>query len=96
MMNMHIKISLTSLPRKNIWQQETGYWWRLRESSEYHTQLFTRRETRARKQEFMPRKSTNGRFLAAKFGITRLAKIETSIERKNKAEARRYNKNHLG
>jgi len=49
---------------------------------------------RVRKQEFTPLSYTNRRFLAAKFGMEHLSKVEALIQRKEKAEARRYNKNH--
>jgi len=51
---------------------------------------------RGRKQEFSPRKSTNKRFLQAKYGMKRLAKIEFSLETKKKLVARRYNKSYPG
>lgn len=51
---------------------------------------------RARKQEFSPRKSTNKRFLQAKYRIKRLAKVESSLEIKKKLAARRYNKSYPG
>jgi len=51
---------------------------------------------RARKQEFSPRNSSNHRFNSIKFGIKRLAKVEGALERKRKAEARRYNKSYPG
>ena len=47
---------------------------------------------RAGKQEFAPRKSTNKRFLQAKYGMKRLAKVEASLENQKKLAARRYNK----
>ncbi len=51
---------------------------------------------RARKQEFSPRKSTNKRFLQAKYGMKRLAKVESSLEIKKKLAARRYHKSYPG
>jgi transposase InsO family protein len=51
---------------------------------------------RARGQEFAPRKSTNKRYLSVRYGIKRLAKVEASLERRKKAEARRYHKHYPG
>ena len=41
-------------------------------------------------------RSTNKRFLQAKYGMKRLAKIESSLEIKKKLAARRYNKSYPG
>jgi transposase InsO family protein len=98
-MNMHKRIRLTPLARKEIWQHYgTGNWTIVALAREFRVSRPTIYKVidRARKQEFAPRKSTNKRFLAAKFGMKRLAKVEASIERKKKAEARRYNKNYPG
>lgn len=51
---------------------------------------------RARKQEFVPRRSVNDRFKALKFGLKRLAGVERELEAKRKQEAKRYNKSYPG
>jgi transposase InsO family protein len=51
---------------------------------------------RARKQEFAPRQSTNKRFLQARYGMKRLAKVEKALERKQKLAAQPYNKSYPG
>ncbi len=92
-MNMHKRIKLTPLDRKEIW--------RLWGTGNYKVAALARhfrvsRPTiykvleRARKQEFIPRDSTNHRFKTVAFGIKRLAKIETKLENKKKQQAKRY------
>jgi transposase InsO family protein len=51
---------------------------------------------RARKQEFVPRKSVNDRYRSLKYGLKRLGKIEHALEERRKKEARRYNKSYPG
>jgi hypothetical protein len=51
---------------------------------------------RARKQEFVPRRSVNDRFRNIKYGLKRLAKVERELEKRRKREAKRYNKSYPG
>lgn len=97
-MNIHKRIRLTPLARKEIWQHYGGNWTIVALAREFRVSRPTIYKVidRARKQEFGLRKSTNKRFLAAKFGMKRRAKVEASIERKKKAQARRYHKNYPG
>ena len=98
-MNMHKRIRLTPLARKEIWQHYgTRSWTIVALAREFRVSRPTIYKVidRARKQEFEPRKSTNKRFLAAKFGMKRLAKVEAKLEAKKKAQAKRYNKNYPG
>ena len=98
-MNMHKSIRLTPHDRKEIWQlYNTGehkitalaVLYRVSRPTIYKVL------SRARAQEFSPRKSTNHRFLTAKYGIKRLCKVEKRVEAKKKREARRYNKKYPG
>jgi transposase InsO family protein len=87
------------LDREEIWRlYQTGDWKPTRLSERFRVSRPTIYKVikRARLQEFAPRKSTNKRFLAVKFGIKRLAKVERSLELKKKREARRYNKSYPG
>ena len=96
---MHKRIRLTPLARKEIWQHYgTRSWTIVALAREFRVSRPTIYKVidRARKQEFEPRKSTNKRFLAAKFGMKRLAKVEAKLEAKKKAQAKRYNKNYPG
>ncbi len=98
-MNMHKRIRLTPLDRQEIWRlYQTNDWTIVALAREFRVSRPTIYKVldRARSKEFAPRKSTNKRFLQAKYGIKRLAKVEASIERKKKAQARRYNKNYPG
>ncbi|MCP4370655.1 MAG: IS481 family transposase [Deltaproteobacteria bacterium] len=98
-MNMHKRIRLTPLDRQEIWRLHgTGNWTIVALAQEFRVSRPTIYKVlhRARKQEFAPRKSTNKRFLQAKYGMKRLAKVEVSLERKKKAQARRYNKKYPG
>lgn len=98
-MNMHKRIKLTPLDRKEIW--------RLWGAGNYKVAALARhfrvsRPTiykvleRARKQEFIPRDSTNHRFKTVAFGIKRLAKVESKLQNKKKQQAKRYNKSYPG
>ena len=98
-MNIHKRTRLTPLDRQEIWQKYgTGDWTIVALSREFRASRPTIYKVihRARSGEFVPRKSTNKRFLQAKYGMKRLAKVESSLERKKKAEARRYNKDYPG
>ena len=98
-MNMHKRTRLTPLARQEIWRlQSTGNWTIVALAQEFRVSRPTIYKVidRARGQEFSPRKSTNKRYLAAKYGIKRLAKVEASLERRKKADARRYNKTYPG
>lgn len=98
-MNMHKRIRLTPLDREEVWRlYGTGEWTIVSLAQRFRVSRPTiyKVVNRARRQEFAPRKSTNKRYLNAKYGIKRLAKVEASLERRKKAEARRYNKKYPG
>ncbi len=98
-MDMHKRTRLTPHDRKEIWQlYRTGDWKIMALAQRYRVSRPTIYKVidRARTQEFAPRKSTNKRFLAVRYGLKRLAKVERTLELKKKAEARRYNKQYPG
>lgn len=51
---------------------------------------------RGRQKDFTIHKSVNKRFRCLEYGLKRLSKIETKLEKKLKARARRYNKDYPG
>lgn len=51
---------------------------------------------RGRQRDFSLHKSINKRFRCLEYGIKRLAKVEAELERKLKAQAKRYNKEYPG
>mgnify|MGYP005703932213 CR=1 FL=1 len=77
-MNMHRRTRLTPHDREEIWRlYQTGEWQPTRLAERFRVSRPTIYKVIqcARLQEFAPRKSSNKRFLAVKFGIKRLAKI---------------------
>lgn len=98
-MVIHKRIRLTPLDRQEIWRLwQTGNWKVMALAEHYRVSRPTIYKVlaRARKQEFVPRRSVNNRFKALKFGLKRLAKVEKKLEEKRKKEARRYNKSYPG
>ena len=98
-MNMHKRIWLTPLDRQEIWRLwQTGYWKVVRLAEHFRVSRPTIYTVlaRSRKQEFIPRRSTNHRFRTIQFGLKRLAKVEKSLEDRKKRAARRYNKAYPG
>ena len=98
-MNIHKRTRLTPLDREEIWRlYGTRDWTVVALAQKFRVSRPTIYKVieRARKQEFSPRKSTNKRFLQAKYGMKRLAKVESSLEIKKKLAARRYNKSYPG
>jgi len=98
-MNIHKRTRLTPLDRQEIWQlYGVGKMTIVALTEEFRVSRPTIYKVidRARKQEFAPRKSTNKRFMQAKYGMKRLTKIEISLEAKKKRAAQRYNKSYPG
>lgn len=98
-MNMHKHIRLTPHDRQKIWQLwQTGEYKvsRLAELFRVSRPTIYKIIARARKQEFVPRKSVNDRYRSLRYGLKRLAKIEHELEEKLKLQARRYNKSYPG
>ena len=98
-MHVHKSLRLTPSDRRWIWKLYTEE----DKSVSFLAEFFNvSRPTiykvidRARLQEFIPRNSANHRWRCLPYGIRRLAKIEASIEAKQKAKARRYNKAYPG
>ena len=92
-MNTHKRIRLTPLDRQEIWRlYQTNDWTIVTLAREFRVSRPTIYKVleRARSKEFAPRKSTNKRFLQAKYGIKRLAKLCTSqgVEQKFTKPAR--------
>ena len=98
-MNMHKRIRLTPHDRQKIWQLwQTGEYKvsRLAELYRVSRPTIYKILARARKQEFVPRKSINDRYRSLRYGLKRLAKVEHDLEEKLKRQARRYNKSYPG
>jgi len=98
-MVMHKHIRLTPHDRQKIWQLwQTGEYKvsRLAELFRVSRPTIYKILARARKQEFVPRRSVNDRFRSLKYGLKRLAKIERELEERRKREAKRYNKSYPG
>ena len=98
-MTIHKRTRLTPLDRQEIWRlYGTRQWTVVALAQQFRVSRPTIYKVidRARKQEFAPRTSTNKRFLQARYGMKRLAKVERTLERKQKLTARRYNKSYPG
>ncbi len=98
-MTIHKRTRLTPLDREEIWRRYgTRQWTVVALAQHFRVSRPTIYKVidRARKQEFAPRASTNKRFLQARYGMKRLAKVEQALERKLKRAARRYNKSYPG
>lgn len=94
-MNIHKRLRLTPHDRKEIWTRyQTGHIKVAQLAVNYRVSRPTIYKVlaRARKQEFSPRDSTNKRYRLVEYGLKRLAKIEIALQRKLKAQAKRYNK----
>ena len=98
-MNMHKRIRLTPHDREEIWElycKKGAKVSHLAERYRVSRPTIYKVLGRARKQEFKPRDSTNQRYRALKYGLKRLAKVESALQAKLKAQARRYNKAYPG
>lgn len=98
-MNMHKRIRLTPLDRKEIWRlYQTGQWKVTNLAQRYRVTRPTIYNVlkKARLQQFVPNNSTNARYKTIQFGLKRLAKVEASIQARLKQEAKRYNKSYPG
>jgi len=97
-MQLHKNTKLTPIQRKQIWKDHQKGASPTELARKYNTSRPTIYKiiTRARKKEFIPRKSTNKRYRCFKYGFRRLEKIAEQIEKKRKKQARRYNKQYPG
>ena len=96
---LHKNTKLTPFQRKEIWERKNAEKISIPAlAKEYRVSRTTIYLilSRARKKEFLPRKSINKRFRCVKYGIKRLAKIEKKIEKKLRKKARRYEKKYPG
>lgn len=96
---MHKHTRITPFQRREIWKRHTSEKLPVAELARlYHVSrptVYVILE-RARKREFIPRKSINKRYRCLEYGLKRLAKIEARLEKKLKDKARRYNKSYPG
>lgn len=96
---MHNHTRITPFQRREIWKKHTK---EKRKVAELARMYNVSRPTiyvvidRARRQEFIPRKSINKRYRCIEYGLKRLSKIEAKLEKKLKNRARRYNKKYPG
>ena len=98
-MNIHKRTRLTLLDRQEIWRLYQTRLWKVAHLAEhFHVSRPTIYDVlkRARLQEFTPRDSTNQRFKTLQYGLKRLAKVEQTIQKRLKREAKRYNKSYPG
>lgn len=96
---LHKNTKLTPFQRKEIWERKNAEKISISAlAKEYRVSRPTIHLilSRARKKEFLPRKSINKRFRCVKYGIKRLVKIEKKIEEKLRKKARRYEKKYPG
>jgi len=98
-MNIHKRTKLLPYEREQIWQLHSSG----KNSVAFLADFYqVSRPTvykvlkRARLKEFIPRDSSNQKYRCLQYGIKRLAKVESKIEAKKKAEAKRYNKSYPG
>lgn len=81
-MDMQQRIRLAPHDRQKVWQfRQTGEYKvrRLAELFRVSRPTIYKILARARKQEFVPRKSLNDRYQSLKYGLKRLAKIEHDL-----------------
>ena len=99
-MDMHKRIRLTPLDRKEVWRLYQTRQWKVTLLAQHYR---VRRPTiynvlkKARFEQFTPSNSTNNRYKTIQFGLKRLAKVvEAVIQARLKQEAKRYNKSYPG
>lgn len=97
-MNIHKSTKLTPVQREQIWKEfQQGIKVKiLVEKYSVSKVTIYKIIRRARKKEFIPRKSINKKYRCLEYGLKRLAKIEKQIEEKLKRKAKRYNKKYPG
>lgn len=98
-MTIHKFTRLTPVQRKEIAEKYFQKGIRICDLvKEYHVtrQTLYRIIHRARVNDFSVHKSTNKRYRCLEYGLKRLAKVEASLEKKLKQQARRYNKSYPG
>lgn len=95
-MNIHKRTRLTEIQRKEIWEKYKKWIKVSRLWEMYITSRVTIYKilSRARKQEFRPRDSTNHKYRTIEWWLKRLSKIEKKIIEKQNKQAQRYNKTY--
>ena len=91
-MTIHKRTKLTPIQRKHLWDEYRRGRIKVSElSKKYQVSRPTIYKIlkRARRKEFIPRKSINKRFQCFKYGFRRLAKIERFIQEKLKKKAKK-------
>ena len=97
-MNIHKRARLTPIQRQTIFKkyhQGKRICDLVREYSVSRPTIY-KIIYRGRQKDFSLHKSINKRFQCLKYGLKRLARIEAKLEKKLKAQARRYNKDYPG
>lgn len=98
-MTIHKRVRLTPIQRQEIFNK---YYRRNVRICDLCRQYSVSRPTiyraleRGRNKDFSVHKSVNKRFQCLKYGLKRLSKVETELEKKLKQQAKRYNKNYPG
>lgn len=98
-MNIHKRARLTPLQRQEIFEKYHDQGLRI---CDLVRQYSTSRPTiykiihRGRHNDFFIHRSINKRFRCLEYGLKRLAKVEAELEKKLKAQAKRYNKEYPG
>lgn len=98
-MTIHKRARLTPVQRQEIFDKYFNKGIRI---CDLHRQYSVSRPTiyraleRGRQKDFSIHKSINKRYRCLEYGLKRLAKVEAELEKKLKAQAKRYNKNYPG
>lgn len=98
-MTLHKKTRLTPLQRREIADKYNNQNVRICDlCRQYSVTAPTIYKTvrRARQNDYSVHKSTNKRFQCLEYGLKRLSKVEAEVEKKLKAQARRYEKDYPG
>lgn len=98
-MTIHKRARLTPIQRQEIFDKHFNKGARicdLRKQYSVSRPTIYRVLERGRHKDFSIHKSVNKRFRCLEYGLKRLAKIEAELEKKLKAQAKRYNKNYPG
>src|SRR4030042_5164118 len=98
-MTIHKRARLTPVQRREIFDKYFNQGIRIcdlvRQHSDSRPTIYRALE-RGRNKDFSVHKSVNKRFRCLEYGLKRLSKIEAELEKKLKAQAKRYNKDYPG
>jgi transposase InsO family protein len=98
-MNVHRNTSLTPIQRRKLVEDYFKHHTRACDlKRKYHISAPTVYKIihRSRDNDYSIHRSENKRFRCVKYGLKRLAKVETRLEKKLKKQAKRYNKEYPG